>query len=383
MEEQYHHLGIYSDLVAEARRQRELFPLARPGFETQQRVREVLGFTSGRETPLEVRMESRWERDGVSGEEVSWWVGYGARTHAWVLRPAGVDGVLPGMMALHDHGGFKYFGKEKIASGAGDIPPVMQAYHQLYYGGRAYANALARAGFMVLVHDTFMWGSRRFPLEVFPEDILARTKALQNARYVDGEDPGSPAEIAEYNLAAGEHENVVEKYCCLLGTSMAGVVSHEDRIALNYLTSRADVDSRRVGCIGLSGGGNRTALLRATHDGIKAAAVIGLMSTYPGLLDQDVSTHTWMFFPNGWAKYGDWPDLTACRAPAPLLVQYDDEDPLFTPEGMHAADRRLAQIYREAGAEQAYTGQFYPGVHKFDLEMQANAFNWLKQHLNA
>ena len=84
----------------------------------------------------------------------------------------------------------------------------------------------------------------------------------------------------------------------------------------------------RVGCIGLSGGGNRAALLTATHDRIAATVIIGLMTTYEGLLDHNLS-HTWMLFPFGWARYGDWPDLAACRAPSPLLVQYDLEDNLL------------------------------------------------------
>ncbi len=44
-------------------------------------------------------------------------MGYGPRTVAWVLRPAGVRDPLPGVLALHDHGGFKFYGKEKIADG--------------------------------------------------------------------------------------------------------------------------------------------------------------------------------------------------------------------------------------------------------------------------
>jgi hypothetical protein len=49
---------------------------------------------------------------------------------------------------------------------------------------------------------------------------------------------------------------------------MAGVVSFEDRAALNYLLSRTDVDAGCIGCIGIWGGGNRAALLTATHDNI-------------------------------------------------------------------------------------------------------------------
>jgi dienelactone hydrolase len=158
------------------------------------------------------------------------------------------------------------------------------------------------------------------------------------------------------------------------------MVSHEDRIAVNYLLARPDVLPGRVGCMGLSGGGNRAALLNATHDRIAAAAIVGLMSTYEGLLDHNMS-HTWMLFPFGWSRYGDWPDLAACRAPSPLLVQYDREDSLFTPEGMAAAHERLTRHFRTAGAPEAYTGQFYPGPHKFDLEMQAAAFAWLRKWL--
>ncbi len=374
----YRHLGIYSDWVDEARRQGPLYPLAAPGPETRARLRDVLGFCDGPESPLNVRVEKQWEKDGLAGEEISWSVGYGPATHAWLLKPAGATGPLPAIVALHDHGGFKFCGKEKIAEGP-DAPPQMLAdFHKQYYGGRAWANALAREGFVVLAHDTFLWGSRRFPLEAMSERVIELTKASQSAWWPNGT---LPFEVAQYNAATGHHEHLVEKYCNLLGTTLAGVVSHEDRIALNYLRSRPEVDPARVGCCGLSGGGNRSTLLLATHDGIAAATIVGLMSSYEGLLDHNVTSHTWMFFPNGWARCGDWPDIAASRAPMPLLVQYDNEDDLFTPAGMRAAHKRIAQHYASAGQAEAYTGQFYGGPHKFDLEMQTAAFAWLKARL--
>ncbi len=374
MNNTYQHLGIFSDWVDEARRQAPLYPLAAPGRETRARLREVLGFCHGPETPLNVRIEARWEKDGLAGEEISWSVGYGPRTHAWLLKPAGATGPLPGIVALHDHGGFKFYGKEKIAEGPDAPPPVIREFWAQCYGGRPWANALAKAEFVVLIHDTFLWGSRRFPLETMPE----ATRNLVDAA-CSLWSPGNAAadEIARYNAATGFHEHLVEKYCNLLGTTLAGVVSHEDRIALSYLRSRPEIDPARVGCGGLSGGGNRAALLLATHDGIAAAVIVGLMSTYEGLLDHNVESHTWMLFPHGWSRYGDWADIAASRAPLPLLVQYDNEDDLFTPAGMHAAHDRLAAHYASVGQGTAYTGQFYPGPHKFDLAMQEAAFEWL------
>jgi dienelactone hydrolase len=377
MPEQYRHLGVFSDWVAAARQSQPLYPVALPGPHTKALLRECLGFCDIDENPGDVKIESEWERDGLVGQEVSWSVGFGPRTQAYVLKPASANSALPGIVALHDHSDFKYYGKEKIADGPGETLPVITAFRQLPYGGRAYANALAREGFIVLVHDTFLWGSRRFPLDTMLEMMGSETTDLLRAHQISS---AISDEVERYNVSAYFHEHWVSKYCNVLGTSMAGVVSFEDRVALNYLLSRPDVDARRVGCIGLSGGGNRAALLSATHDSIRATVIVGLMTTYQALLDHNMS-HTWMLFPFGWARHGDWPDIAACRAPSPLLVQYDLQDHLFTETGMREAHARLQEHYASAGQADAYTGQFYPGPHKFDLEMQSVAFDWLKKQI--
>ena len=274
---------------------------------------------------------------------------------------------------MHDHGGFKFYGKEKIANGPHGAARGVQGFRDSFYGGRAYANALAKEGFVVLVHDTFLWGSRRFPLEVM--ELSVGRHGNGNADTVT-----SPADIALYNNTAGLHEHTVSKYCNLLGTTLAGMVCYEDRVATNYLRNRGDVVTHRIGCIGLSGGGNRATMLLATHPEIQSAVVVGLMTTYEELLDKDLS-HTWMMFPFNWARHGDWPDVAACRAPMPLLVQYDLDDDLFTVKGMRDADSRIAGHYQRVGRPDAYAGQFYPGPHKFDLDMQSAAFAWLKARL--
>jgi dienelactone hydrolase len=374
----YAHLGEFSDWVDEAKRQQPLFSGMTPGVETRQFLRGLMGFSEGAEQPRDLRLERTWVKDGVAGEEVSWAVGFGPRTYAWALKPAGVVGRLPAVLGLHDHGGFKFVGKEKIADGPYEPPAYIRGWWRDAYGGRAWANELARQGFLVLVHDTFLWGSRRFDLDTM-EKAVGRLPDAEVASLALGQDV--PLEVARYNATTSVHEHLVSKYCNLLGTTLAGVVSRDDRIALNYLLSRPDADSERAACMGLSGGGNRSALLMATAEKLKAAAIVGLMSTFEGLLDHNVVSHTWMFFPFQLARYGDWPDLAASRAPAPLLVQYDNEDDLFTSAGMHAAHERLQAIYREAGCPKGYTGQFYPGPHKFDTDMQEQAFAWLKETL--
>src|SRR5271167_4507278 len=151
---------------------------------------------------------------------------------------------------------------------------------------------------------------------------------------------------------------------------LAAVIAYEDRVALNVLRMRADVETARTGCVGLSGGGLRAALLHATSDELAACVIVGMMSTYEGLLSDCIAPHTWMLFPAGRSGVGDWPDLAASAAPSPLLVQFLLDDDLFTVEGMRNADLRLAATYARANAPEAYTGEFYPRPHRFDVPMQ-------------
>lgn len=375
----YRHLGPFSDWVGACNGSKSLWPVAKPGHQTRRRLRECLAFEPGPVEPRDLRVHGRWERDDVVGEEVSWWVGYGPRTRAWVLKPKGAVGRLPGVVVLHDHGGFKFYGKEKVADGAQPAPPCVVKFRKIAYGGRAVANELARAGFVVLVHDVFLWGSRRVPLAVMPEfDRWVGRTVQATGNEIDYQPPA----VARYNWSALFHEHTMAKYCAVLGTTLAGVVNYEDRVAVEYLAARADVTRNRIGCVGLSGGGMRSVLLQGTCSRIRAAVVVGAMSTFEGLLDHSVGCHTWLFFPAGWARYGDWPDIAAARAPSPLLVQFARDDPLFSQAGMKAADRRLAAHYQAVGAPHNYQAEFYPGPHQFSRAMQAAAIQWLKKELS-
>lgn len=379
MKNTYQHLGRYSDIIDAAHLQGPLHPMPPPGKETQGKVQLVLGWNRFPDD-LDVRVEKRWQQNGLDCEQLSWSVGYGPRTEAWLFKPQDVQEPLPAVLALHDHGGFKYTTKEKIADGPDPVPEFMLNKRDLY-GGRAWVNVLAKEGFVVLVHDVFLWGSRRFEIETMKAALGHWIETPDSEYQQEMENYATPPEIADYNYFARHFEHIVAKYLAVLGTNLAGVVNFEDRLALHYLKSRPDVLSEKVACMGLSGGGARAGLLRATSAGLNAAVVVGMMSTYPGLLDHNIECHTWMFFPSGWARYGDWPDLVACQAPAPLLVQYDLDDDLFTPAGMRAAHERLQNHYANVGAPEAYHGQFYPGPHKFDVEMQDAAFEWLKEKL--
>jgi dienelactone hydrolase len=372
-------LGGYHDLFATcfAEAQFRLSYLARewPELElwrqeARGKLLELLSFRP-RPVPLNARPERRIEHDGLEIEEVSWDVGYGPRCRAWVLKPAGATGRLPAVLALHDHGGFKYYGKEKIAE-ADHVFPLTAEHRASAYGGVPWANALAKRGFVVLVHDTFLFGSRA----VSVEDLTPRFR-----RRFAGLREGTPEFIRAYNAFAAEHEHVVAKACCTAGLAWPGIYAYEDRRAVDYLVSRGDVRRDRLGCGGLSGGGLRTVLLAGTDDRIHAALPVGFMSTWEDFLTDHLDSHTWMLYIPYCARYLDFPDLLTLRGPRPTLVQYDEEDPLYSLDGQRAADRRLAATFAKMGRPELYRGSFYPGTHKFDVPMQEEAFAFFQRYL--
>lgn len=339
-------------------------------IEGRGKLLELLAFRPA-PAPLDIQTGRVVEKDGLQIEEVSWNVGYGPRCEAWVIKPRSARGKLPAVLALHDHGGFKYFGKEKIAE-SDHAFPLTPEHRERAYEGRAWANELAREGFVVLVHDGFLFGSRAVP----PEELTPRL----NRRF-EGKRPGSTDYITEYNRFAGEHEHLMAKAILTAGTTWPGIFAYEDRRGVDYLLTRADVDGERIGCGGLSGGGLRTVLLAGTDPRIKASVCVGFMSTWQDFLHDRVFTHTWMLYIPHAARYLDFPDILTLNAPRAALVQYDEDDPLYSLAGQQDADRQIKRVYEKMGRPDLYKGSFYPGGHKFDAAMQREAFSFWKRHL--
>lgn len=311
--------------------------------------------------------------DGVEAELLRWQLPYGPPTAAVFLKPAGARERLPAVLALHDHSGKKYFGHRKIARLDEDVHPLVREHVTENYGGLWWANELARRGYAVLAPDAFLFGSRRVRLPDVPRVL--------SGLLVEPPDPEEGREIVSYNRWAAQHEHVVARSLLCAGTTLPGVVLGEDQRALDYLCSRDEVDPGRVGCCGLSSGGLRTLYLAGLDDRIAAAVCVGMMTTWRDFCFSKSYTHTWMIYPPGLPRDLDYPEILGLRVPLPTLVQNCRQDPLFSTAEVDRADRMLAEIYQKAGAEHRYRCSFYQGGHRFDRDMQGEAFAWLDGHL--
>lgn len=310
---------------------------------------------------------------GVDIERIRWRLPYGPPTEAVFLKPEGAAGPLPGVLALHDHGGVKYFGWRKIADDGSALHPMIVAHRSDSYSGRAWANELARRGYAVLCHDTFAFGSRRVRLSDVPDAI--RDGAA------DVGDEETDIQIAAYNAWAAQHESIMAKSLFCAGTTWPGVVLSEDQRALDVLCARPEVDLERIGCCGLSGGGLRTIYLGGLDERVACAISVGFTTTWRDFLLNKCWTHTWMTYAPLLPRYLDFPEILALRVPKPTMVQNDTEDQLYTLPEMHRADDILQAVYQKAGAGDRYACGYYPGPHKFDAQMQEDAFAWFERWL--
>lgn len=319
-----------------------------------------------------VTVQHTLEFDGLHFEHMSWQLPYGPPTEAVFVKPVGATGKLPGVLALHDHGGNKYFGTRKIIRMSADPHPLMIDHQQRYYGGAAWVNELARRGYGVLVADAFTFGSRRVRVADIPDAI--RTNLTE-------QNPEAPDEIQRYNTWAAGHEHIMAKSLFCAGTTWPGTFVAEDQRALDYLCSRPDVDASRVGCCGLSGGGLRTVYLTGADARLKCSCAVGMMTTWRDYLLNKSYTHTWMAYVPGIPRDLDYPEIYGLNLPNPVMVLNNRGDQLFTVGEMERADKILGDVYRKAGAAERYKMNFYPGPHKFDLDMQRDAFAWFDRWL--
>ena len=114
---------------------------------------------------------------------------------------------------------------------------------------------------------------------------------------------------------------------------------------------------------------------------IKCAICVGFMSTWRDFLLNKSFTHTWMTYVPLLPNEMDLPELLGLRVPLPTMVLNDIDDELYTMPEMKIADGILAEVYKKAGAADKYKCSYYPGIHKFDLAMQVEAFNWFDKWL--
>lgn len=319
--------------------------------------------------PPAVELAGRWEFPDYIQEKVLFSTTPWFRVPAYVLIPKGRKGPLPAIVDLHSHGGMFVYGKEKVMPVPQGDPAAITEYRRDNYEGRSTSLALCRRGYVVISIDCFYFGERR---TLFNED--AGKPGWDRSQY-------SLEEVKRLNRRAGQGESTLACSLFWAGTTWQGIAHWDDIRTVDYLISRPEVDPARIGCVGISMGGWRTDFLAGLDDRIRCAVSVGWMSTLRPMIRAHVDTHSFMHFLPGLTRFMDLPDVIACMAPKPLMVQQCSRDGLYPLEGMKESLSKIAAIYDKAGAGANFEGRFYDHPHLFSLKMQDEAFTWLDRWL--
>lgn len=158
----------------------------------------------------------------------------------------------------------------------------------------------------------------------------------------------------------------------LWGLSLMGLQLWNSIRAVDFLCSLPDVDKRRIGCTGASGGGTQTFMVTAVEDRIKAAAPVNMISAHmqggclcenaPGLRIDTYNV-----------------EIGALAAPRPLLLVSATGDwTVNTPREEHPDIRSVYELFD--ATDRVHCVQF-DAEHNYNKDSREAVYAWLGKWL--
>lgn len=237
-----------------------------------------------------------------------------------------------------------------LPEGAGARAPAVLFYNGHWYEAsktlpdhQAFAIHMARSGFVVFSFDPFGQGER--------------------------------------GVSTRDHRRVSS---LLAGVSQQGFAEYETQCALEYLLSRPEVDPKRIGMTGASGGGYNTWITASLDDRIRAAAPVVGTSQF-ALQIRFARENDWYHaaehchFVPGLVTFADNHELLAMIAPRPVLVINSATDPGFVAGTVIDYGRGLYAAYGMAG-QFGYFNDPSSG-HGYQQRKREAAYGWFLRYL--
>jgi cephalosporin-C deacetylase-like acetyl esterase len=161
----------------------------------------------------------------------------------------------------------------------------------------------------------------------------------------------------------------------LIGESSARYFIWDAMRSLDYLASRPDVDSTRMGAAGCSGGGALTTFLGALDPRVKAVVPACYPNSYR-LLFSGPDPDPDMTFPRFLASGLDTEDFVELSAPTPWLIEATEGD-YFTPAGARMLYEEAQKWYALYGAQDKLSFLLGPGPHGVPLVSREAIYKWM------
>lgn len=268
---------------------------------------------------LEAVREDYIKREGYGIEKLRVNIAPMLDVPVYILKPDGAQGRLPAVFCFYGHG--------RGACDVLDLPdpcgfngdPSYQKYFPL---------SLVKRGFLVVVIEIMGFG------ELFMHNPWSGGSGKCDAPSVRG---------------------------LMFGASMGGLRVFEAIRAVDYALTRADIDEKRMGSIGISGGGLLASFHAALDSRMAASVVSGYFCTFKDSI-YDIAHCIDNYVPNI-LNICEMPDIFSLIAPRALLVSNGSEDDIFPIKAAKKGYEQLCDVYAKLGAADKLEHDFYEGGH--------------------
>jgi hypothetical protein len=156
------------------------------------------------------------------------------------------------------------------------------------------------------------------------------------------------------------------------GFSLAGLQTWNSLCAFEWLARQPEVDAKRIGCSGISGGGTQTFLLAAVEPRLACAAPVKMVSStmQGGCLCEN---------PPLLRLFAGNPEIAALCAPRPMLLISDSGD--WTADNPERVAPFLHQVYQLYGAVERFQHVHLREGHQFGEAARAAYYRWAAEVL--
>lgn len=149
----------------------------------------------------------------------------------------------------------------------------------------------------------------------------------------------------------------------LFGETMIGWRVYDVMRTIDWIGTRDDLDSNRIGCMGISGGGTNTLFASALDTRIQVAFVSGYLNTFR---DSILSlSHCIDNYVPGILNWAEMYDVAGLIAPRPLFAESGTRDPIFPIEASKESVARVRRVYEVFGAGANVGHEIFEDKHVF------------------
>jgi len=253
---------------------------------------------------------------------------------ALLLIPRKRQNPAPGMLYIHWHAGMYGLGKEQLLVGVKAQP--------------AYAPVLAEKGIIALAIDSWCFGERKH------------------------ETDGSEGEQNAFKLMLWK------------GQALYGMMMFDEFRALDFLASRPEVDSARLGAMGMSMGATKAWWLAALDPRVKVCMDICCLTDYDELIKtHGLKEHGIYYYVPSLLKHFQAAQINELIVPRAHLSVNGRRDPLTPPAGVEKIRDYLLPLYREHGREADCRIELFDCEHVELPVMRKLILEWMDRFLVA